>query len=58
MNLGLSDSLKSAFPDTIPVTRPLVELKVIPNPHWLAGFVCGDGCFVVGVSKSKSTKSG
>ena len=26
-NLGLSDKLKQAFPDVIPVTRPLVREK-------------------------------
>ena len=45
MNLGLSDKLKIAFPNTIPVIRPLVNLNEIRNPHWLAGFVDGEGCF-------------
>lgn len=39
MNDGLTDELKNAFPDTKPVPRPAVELKEIPDPHWVAGFV-------------------
>jgi len=33
MNLGLSDKLKIAFPNTIPVIRPLVNLNEIKNPN-------------------------
>jgi hypothetical protein len=33
MNLGLTDKLKIAFPNTKPVFRPDVELKEIPDPH-------------------------
>jgi hypothetical protein len=33
LNIGLSDGLKAAFPDTIPVTRPTVEFSGIPDPH-------------------------
>ena len=33
MNLGLSADLKSAFPDIVPVVRPLVETKTIDNPY-------------------------
>jgi hypothetical protein len=39
MNLGLSDHLKTAFPDVIPKIRPLVMNKTIADPQWLAGFV-------------------
>jgi hypothetical protein len=45
MNLGLSDELKVAFPDIIPVPRPLIKEKKINNPNWLAGFIYGEGCF-------------
>ena len=45
MNLGLSADLKSAFPDIVPVVRPLVETKTIDNPYWLAGFTSAEGCF-------------
>jgi len=33
MNLGLSDELKDFFPNTIPVIRPAVEFKGIPDPQ-------------------------
>lgn len=51
MNLGLSDSLKTIFPNTVPVTRPLVENITISHPEWMAGFVTGEGCFLVQLSK-------
>jgi hypothetical protein len=58
MNNGLSDVLKVAFPNTIPVLRPDVELKQIPNPKWLTGFVDGDGCFAIKAQKSAAYISG
>jgi len=33
LNLGLSDELKKAFPNIIPVTIPLVENQVIQDPY-------------------------
>jgi hypothetical protein len=33
LNLGLSEVLKAAFPDTIPVPRPNVETQKIPHPE-------------------------
>ena len=53
MNLGLSDKLKIAFPNTIPVIRPLVNLNEIKNPNWLAGFVTREGCFLIHINKAK-----
>lgn len=58
LNLGLSDVLKTAFPDTTVVSRPLVVNQQIYNPHWLLGFTSGEGCFLVKVSKSKGSKLG
>ncbi|GAA5133805.1 hypothetical protein GCM10023339_69910 [Alloalcanivorax gelatiniphagus] len=52
LNLGLSESLKTAFPDIIPVIRPKVDNLAIPDGEWLAGFTSGEGCFFVFVSKS------
>lgn len=56
MNLGLSDELKTAFPDIIPEmrSRPLVENTEIPSPNWLAGFTTAEGCFYVKIQKSKT----
>lgn len=33
MNKGLSDKLKAAFPDIIPITRPLLNDRTIPDPN-------------------------
>lgn len=33
INLGLSDSLKTIFPNTVPVTRPQIENITIPHPE-------------------------
>jgi hypothetical protein len=33
INLGLSESLKKNFPNTVIVNRPLVENSVIPHPQ-------------------------
>ena len=43
MNRGLSKELKLAFPDVVPVVRPLVENPKIIDPHWLAGFTSAEG---------------
>jgi hypothetical protein len=54
LNKGLSPSLKEAFPNSVPVPRPLVEDYNIPDPQWVAGFTSGEGCFYIVVSKSNS----
>ncbi len=33
LNLGLSENLKVAFPNVIPVKRPLVEDQMIDDPY-------------------------
>ena len=58
MNWGLSDKLKAAFPDIIPVQRPGVLNTKIQNSNWLAGFTDGEGCFIVNIKKSKTIKTG
>jgi hypothetical protein len=58
MNLGLSDKLKSAFPNIIPVDRPVVVDQVIQDPNWIAGFTSGEGCFYIRLAKSKSHLTG
>ena len=50
MNLGLSDELKAAFPDTIPVPKPKVEDQEIKDPYRLAGFTTGEGCFSIKIT--------
>jgi hypothetical protein len=58
INLGLSDGLKAAFPNTIPVARPVVVDQEIKDPHWLSGFVTGEGCFFIDIAKTSSCKVG
>ena len=57
MNLGLSDVLKKAFPDVVPVTRSIVLDQKIQDPNWLAGFTGGEGCFSINILKDR-TKHG
>jgi len=33
LNLGLSDRLKTLFPNTVPVPRPKVDFQKIPDPY-------------------------
>ena len=58
MNRGLSEELKSAFPNNIPVERPLVKNNKITNPNWIAGFTVAEGYFSVQVVKSKTHSIG
>ena len=46
MNLGLSNNLKAAFPDIIPLVRPLYIANDLLNPNWINGLITGDGSFV------------
>jgi LAGLIDADG endonuclease len=55
LNLGLSEGLKIAFPNTKPILRPLVVSQEIPSPQWVAGFVSGEGTFYVATSESKTS---
>lgn len=38
--------------------RPEVKLMEIPDPYWLVGFVEGEGCFFILITKSEASKSG
>lgn len=57
MNLGLSDRLKSAFPNTHPAPRLLIKLPESIDLHWLAGLVSAEGCFFIEIFKH-TTKIG
>jgi len=53
INWGISNKLKSElkFLKIVPVKRPIKPLGVnISDPHWISGFVSGDGCFLVKIS--------
>jgi hypothetical protein len=54
----LTDVLKASFPETIPVSRPIVEDQEIKDPQWLAGFTTGEGCFFINIINSTSHSLG
>jgi hypothetical protein len=56
INWGLPDELNIAFPEIDSLPRPLVQVPEKIDPHWLAGFVSGDGCFSIIIRKSSSNK--
>ena len=59
MNFGvLSDNLSSAFPNTVPVIRPIIKYPVIYDPEWISGFVDGEGCFFINIYKRKGSVLG
>lgn len=60
MNKGVSEELLAEFPDTAPVSRPLVVVPEVLDirPHWLAGFTAGDGCFFVYAEKDSKLRTG
>ena len=53
LNLGLTDVLKSAFPDICATTRPQVTDQKIPHSQWVAGFTSGEGHFQVALAKNR-----
>lgn len=54
INLGSSENLNEAFPNTVPVERPIIEDITINDPYWFAGFASGEACFTVNIYKSKT----
>jgi hypothetical protein len=58
INKGLSDQLKKEFSDLVPVLRPQGNNTLIPDPFWLAGFIEGEGCFFIDISKAAGAKLG
>jgi len=58
INLGLSDELKLNFINTVPVQRPTIQTREIPDFNWISGFVSGEGNFFVDIFKSSSNKIG
>jgi len=49
-NRGWSDKLRALFPKIIPALRPSVKSQIIPDPHWVSGFVEGEGSFYIKIS--------
>ena len=58
MNLGNSVALKEAFPGIVPVLRPSVPNRIIPDAHWLAGFTSGEGSFYINIKESPTVTTG
>ena len=63
MNKGLPERLEAAFPKIIPVERPTVakanfESNTSDIKYWVSGFMSGEACFMIKVSKSKTHKLG
>ena len=52
LNLGLTDQLKVAFPNTVPVLRPSVIKTLALDPNWVAGFTSAEGCFLINIYKA------
>ena len=57
LNNGLPEKLKIAFPDTISATRPKAPKPIIQDPHWISGFVDGEGCFFVTLTNNLTSAS-
>ena len=54
LNKGLSDKLKVSFPDIVPAIKPSVPNVYIKDAEWLAGFITGEGCFLVVTYKANT----
>jgi hypothetical protein len=53
LNSGLSDKLKSIFPNVKSLIRPVHNFDGILNPYWISGFVSAEGCFTTSYSKDR-----
>ena len=58
INRGLSNKLNEAFPNIVPIVRPIVKDQVIQDPQWVAGFTSGEGSFMVKVKNSLTNRTG
>lgn len=57
MNKRLSPDLQTKHTGCNPVSRPVVLIPENFEPNWLAGFITGDGCFLIDIKKGQ-TKTG
>lgn len=56
INLGLTEELKEAFPDVIPVLRPSLKHPcLIADFNWFAGFTDAEGCFFISIRESANS---
>ena len=61
MNWGLSEELKKAFPNVVPVVRRLIKNHPrfsVPDPYWLSGFTSAEGSFMIAIKKSPTHSLG
>jgi hypothetical protein len=64
LNKGLKPALQEAFPNSVPVSRYISKAKEKSliyaklHPQWVAGFISGEGSFIVEIRKSKAYKAG
>jgi len=56
LNKGISDFVLSKFPIINPVKREIIETINISDPHWISGFVSGEGNFDAGIRKATNIK--
>jgi hypothetical protein len=54
MNKGLSEELINVFSNIKPIPRPIIINHTIKDPNWLAGFVSGDGNFLISIFKNNN----
>ncbi len=52
INRGASSKVLSFFPNIIPQPKPFFDLPKSLDPHWVSGFVAGDGGFSINTKKS------
>lgn len=57
LNKGLTSLLSEEFKDIVPYERPKFDIPQIFDPLWILGFVEGEGCFNIKISKLKNNKS-
>ena len=53
MNKGLTGTLKSIFPNIVAAQRSIIKNQIIKSPLWLLGFVDGEGCFYLKITRKK-----
>jgi hypothetical protein len=58
INLGLSEELNLAFPNIVAIERPFVKDQKIFDPYCFAGFVNGEGCFMITLINTSNNKLG
>lgn len=57
LNKGLSKELAKNFPTISGKAKPVAQIPENISMNWITGFIDGEGCFYVGISKDK-TKTG